>query len=506
MSNTRFAPAWLTHLAGDQTFCLFVCYGAGVAANIWGGQGATGASPFALGVAVVIGMLVRFGRPMTATDAGVLVTAHALVATLFGIDPAGWLLALAGDLAAIAVGSSMFLALRKTGRIASQPCLTAAACLTAAIASLAVAAVRLAAGGEGLSTPAALVGSLVSGALLIALGVLVILTCGRKTGGFAGREPAPAEGEAPFRTYEYFISGGLTAVLCLAAVADGRPTSIIAASLALLWFALRFGLFQTATAAFAFATALLAFGIEGVWPGLSSSGSAAADEFLRAVSVALLALPSVFIAAVVSDQRRLKMIYAYEATHDGLTRLANRTRYNEALDRAMKSAREASHRFVLMLIDLDHFKTVNDSHGHAVGDRLLIEVSNRLRHTVRASDLVARLGGDEFAIIAPVSTIADAMAMAKRLVVAVNQPCHFGDVRITPSITLGGVVCPDSGVDSETITVLADDALYEAKRAGRNAWRFSSGERLAAQDIVWVDSDPETGRQFAIDGDVVMLD
>jgi diguanylate cyclase (GGDEF)-like protein len=488
----------LLAFAGDQTVAIFLCYGAALAVSLWAGVGASGAASLGLGPTVAIGMLARSGRFITPKDALAIAAAHAGVATAFGIGPHYWGPTLAGDLIASAVGAAIFLGSRRTKLVGSQPALVAAACVTGIVAALAGVLTRFAAAADWSAITMASPASWGPAALSIALGMMVVLTYGRSradSSGLESLEPTP-------KTVEYFISSAATVALGLAAVFDDRPTSMLAASLALLWFALRYGVFQASAAAFAFSTFLLALGHQGSWHGLTGSQSSLVDDFSQVITVALLTLPSVFVAAVVSDQRRQKMIYAYKATHDGLTGLANRTRYGQVLDRALKSATDSGQRFVLMLIDLDRFKAVNDNHGHAVGDRLLIEVSERLRQSVRASDLVARLGGDEFAIVAAISSVNDAMTMAKRLVEAVNRPCELSGVKFEPSITLGGAIAPDAGFDSETLSRFADEALYEAKRAGRNTWRFSAGDRLAAQDIVWVDGPPTV----EVEGNTVLID
>ncbi|MET0314919.1 MAG: GGDEF domain-containing protein [Hansschlegelia sp.] len=493
-SRVSRLPAFLS----DQTVALFLCYGAASAVGLWAGGGASGAASLGLGPAIAIGMLARSGRFMTPKDALAIAAAHAGVATAFGIGPTLWVVALTGDLVASAAGAAIFLASRRTKLVGSQPTLAAAACLTGIVAAFAGALTRFAVAGDWSAIATTLPAASGPGALSIALGMMVGLTYGRlppDSVGLENLEPTP-------KKIEYCISSAATLALGLAAVFDDRPSSMVAASLALLWFALRYGVFQASAAAFGFSTFLLALGHQGSWHGLAGASSQLVDDFSRAVSVALLTLPSVFVAAVVSDQRRLKMIYAYEATHDGLTGLANRTRYGQVLDQAMKSATETGQRFVLMLIDLDRFKAVNDNHGHAVGDRLLVEVSERLRQSVRASDLVARLGGDEFAIVAAISSVNDAMTMAKRLVEAANLPCELSGVKLEPSITLGGAIAPDAGFDRETLSRFADEALYEAKRAGRNTWRFSAGDRLAAQDVVWVDGPPSVD----VEGNTVLID
>lgn len=163
----------------------------------------------------------------------------------------------------------------------------------------------------------------------------------------------------------------------------------------------------------------------------------------------------------------------YLALHDSLTGLPNRVQFNEHLNRAMARATRHGKLMAVFALDLDRFKDVNDTLGHATGDALLAEVSARLRETVRDTDLVGRLGGDEFAIVAEdIAAPEDAMQLARRICSALGAPYHVNGHDVTTSASVGIAIGP---LDRDTPDVLlknADLALYRAKEDGRNTFRF----------------------------------
>jgi diguanylate cyclase (GGDEF)-like protein len=163
----------------------------------------------------------------------------------------------------------------------------------------------------------------------------------------------------------------------------------------------------------------------------------------------------------------------YLAMHDSLTNLPNRLQFHQHLERAVARARRHGHLMAVCALDLDRFKDVNDTLGHATGDALLTEVSARLRESVRESDLVGRLGGDEFAIVAEdLETPEDAMRLARRVCTSLGEPYHVNGHDVTTSGSIGIAIGP---LDREAPDVLlknADLALYRAKEDGRNTFRF----------------------------------
>ncbi len=161
----------------------------------------------------------------------------------------------------------------------------------------------------------------------------------------------------------------------------------------------------------------------------------------------------------------------YQATHDTLTDLHNRKQFHDHLQTQVAKARRSGERFALCYLDLDGFKQVNDTHGHAVGDLLLVEVARRLRALVRESDTLARLGGDEFAILMPtVTTPQGALGAAERIVAALIDTFTLGEVEVASACSVGIAFFPEHGADEEALLRSADQAMYRAKRGADTAF------------------------------------
>lgn len=165
------------------------------------------------------------------------------------------------------------------------------------------------------------------------------------------------------------------------------------------------------------------------------------------------------------------------AHHDALTNLPNRVLFRDRVEHALQLAERRGSHLGVLFMDLDRFKQVNDSLGHAVGDALLVDVAARLRELVRRSDTVARLSGDEFALLAEaVHTRGELAALAEKIVVELGRPFRIGHHELHLSASLGIVVGPDDGATPDELLRGADAAMYEAKRHGRAAYRFFSAE------------------------------
>jgi diguanylate cyclase (GGDEF)-like protein/PAS domain S-box-containing protein len=165
--------------------------------------------------------------------------------------------------------------------------------------------------------------------------------------------------------------------------------------------------------------------------------------------------------------------YAHDATHDKLTGLANRTLVMERLAAALTVPSQGSGRVAVLFCDVDRFKDVNDSLGHAAGDRLLAGIAQVLQLTARTQDTVGRLGGDEFVVIArKISNPKEAAALADRLLREAGRPVDLDGCLVSPSLSIG-VALSTPGDDADTLLAAADQALYRAKASGRGRWELA---------------------------------
>ena len=157
-----------------------------------------------------------------------------------------------------------------------------------------------------------------------------------------------------------------------------------------------------------------------------------------------------------------------EATHDSLTGLLNRAAFFEGLHKEVVRARRYKTPLALIMADLDHFKAINDRHGHPNGDRVLRETAHRLRASIRGSDVIGRYGGEEFVVAAPDCSLEDARALAERFRASIGTlPVEIGGEFIFVTMSLG-VAATTEMDDADRLLQVADDALYRAKNAGRN--------------------------------------
>ena len=186
-----------------------------------------------------------------------------------------------------------------------------------------------------------------------------------------------------------------------------------------------------------------------------------------------LAGANALLQGEIIERRQAEARVHHMAYHDSLTGLPNRALLSDRLDRAMLNAQRSQRQLAVMFIDLDRFKTINDSLGHMTGDQLLKEVANRLCCAVRGSDTVARLGGDEFVVLLPgIADPVEASAVAEQIIAALDEsfPLDGRQLHITPSI--GICIYPDDGADVATLMRNADTAMYHAKATGRNNYQY----------------------------------
>jgi diguanylate cyclase (GGDEF)-like protein len=175
----------------------------------------------------------------------------------------------------------------------------------------------------------------------------------------------------------------------------------------------------------------------------------------------------------VSVARAMSLRMSYLAQHDFLTELPNRMLLNDRLTQAIASAHRHGASLALLFVDVDHFKRINDTLGHTIGDQLLKSVARRLVACVRNTDTVSRQGGDEFLVLlSEVSRAHDAAVSADKILAALSVPhrIEHQDVHITVSVGTG--VYPRDGTDAETLMKNADTALFRAKGQGRNNHQF----------------------------------
>ena len=177
------------------------------------------------------------------------------------------------------------------------------------------------------------------------------------------------------------------------------------------------------------------------------------------------------------ERRKSERHLAQLAQIDQLTGLANRYRFRDFLDRSISLASRQLSTVALMLIDLNRFKAVNDTYGHAAGDLLLKEIAERLRQCVRPSDLVARLGGDEFTIVMPdVEDVASLDATAQRLLAEVRQPICIGSCEVDVGASIGIAHYPNDADCADSIIVSADTAMYAGKEQQGGSFQFYTPE------------------------------
>jgi diguanylate cyclase (GGDEF)-like protein len=178
----------------------------------------------------------------------------------------------------------------------------------------------------------------------------------------------------------------------------------------------------------------------------------------------------------ITDQRRSEAKIAHMALHDTLTGLPNRVLLNERLEHALTRAKRGE-LVATLLLDLDHFKTVNDTLGHPAGDKLLQLVAERLRELVRETDTIARMGGDEFAILqVGIDQPSDATTLARRIIDVVGELYMIDGHHVVIGTSVGIAVGPVDGVTPEQLLRNADLALYRAKGEGRSTYRFFEPE------------------------------
>ena len=177
----------------------------------------------------------------------------------------------------------------------------------------------------------------------------------------------------------------------------------------------------------------------------------------------------------ITERKTAEQQIEYQAYHDALTGLANRRLFQEHLSLALALAQRRHALVAVLFLDLDHFKVINDSLGHSIGDALLRQVSNRLRGCVREGDTVARVGGDEFTIVLQeIARPDDAATVAKKVLRSIAEPIEVNGHKLYVTTSIGVTVYPQDGEDAETLLKTADAAMYRAKGEGRNTYQMAT--------------------------------
>lgn len=179
------------------------------------------------------------------------------------------------------------------------------------------------------------------------------------------------------------------------------------------------------------------------------------------------------VARDISERKRAEEIISFQAYHDQLTHLPNRVLFKDRLELAIAQAQRRNGALAVMFIDVDRFKLVNDTFGHAEGDALLRAIAARLSATLRRGDTLARLGGDEFTVLLPdIARPEDAEVIARKVLEAISPPIGLSKGQFRATVSVGIALFPRDGSSAEELTRHADVAMYQVKRSGKNAYRF----------------------------------
>jgi len=175
----------------------------------------------------------------------------------------------------------------------------------------------------------------------------------------------------------------------------------------------------------------------------------------------------------VTERKQIEQQLNHIATHDTLTGLPNRMLFIDRLEVALAQSKRNRHKLAVMMLDLDHFKDINDTLGHMAGDQLLKEVGYRLSGLLRQNDTIARLGGDEFVVLLlDLERMEDVLRVAEIILKAFKQPFVCGNHKLTSSTSIGIAVYPDDGNDIDSLLKKSDAAMYSVKTRGRNNYKF----------------------------------
>jgi diguanylate cyclase (GGDEF)-like protein/PAS domain S-box-containing protein len=184
----------------------------------------------------------------------------------------------------------------------------------------------------------------------------------------------------------------------------------------------------------------------------------------------------IIFTELITDRKSAEQRIYHLANFDALTNLPNRTQLTEHLKYAINLTKRENGHLAALFIDIDHFKDINDTLGHSIGDALLVKVAERFKLALREIDRVSRFGGDEFFLILPDCDALGAAQVAQKLLEVIAQPCKIGVHELVISVSIGIAIYPDDGTDVESLSRSADTAMYLAKNDGRNDYRFFTAD------------------------------
>lgn len=221
----------------------------------------------------------------------------------------------------------------------------------------------------------------------------------------------------------------------------------------------------------------------GSWQGEISNRRKNGEIFYEWLSITALKNPDgkfeayVALFSDITKRKKVEDKIYHQANFDGLTGLANRNLFSDRLQHSIAHANRHSQALALMFIDLDGFKQINDTFGHAQGDLLLENVSKRLTSVLRSSDMIARLGGDEFSVIISESKDIEAVDfIANKVIEEISQPFDLNEAKGFVTASIGIAIYPTDGRNVEELLTKADSAMYKAKAGGRNNYQFFTKE------------------------------
>lgn len=277
----------------------------------------------------------------------------------------------------------------------------------------------------------------------------------------------------------------------------------------LLWSAFRLGLFTTACAGLLLSAVAVVATLNDLGPIAFTEGSMAHRVQLLQLFLSVMVIPNLVIAIVFELQKKTRLQLEendrrlhYLAHHDNLTGLPNRLLFYDRLRHAMDLASRNGSKLALLFLDLDRFKNINDSLGHAVGDQLLAAVGQRLRESLRRTDTLARLGGDEFLVVLEnLDSNHQAAEVAQKIRSSLNQPFQVGEDQLHVLASVGISLFPGDGEDADTLLKCADVAMYRAKKQAGSQAYYSADMNARTYELLLLEND----LRHAVENDQLLL-